>query len=196
MSNTGTILCVTPPRGDNSVMQYMKLDAAQRESLLADLSGMSAYLDDAFSTLTAEETRMPGPDDSFSPVEQAWHLADLEREGFGVRIDRLARGGSPQLPDFDGDAVAQARNYRALSLAGGLAAFRAARERNLAALRAVASAEIWAQSGVQEGVGAVSLCDMPAFMSQHDAAHRAEIDAWKRQAAGGVGAACSREPKQ
>jgi hypothetical protein len=159
----------------------MKLEAAERESLLATLSRMAEYLDDAFSTLSAAQARIPGPDDSFSPVEQVWHLADLEREGFAVRIDRLAGGGSPHLPDFDGAAIAQARNYRALSLAGGLAAFRAARERNVSTLRAVASAEVWAQGGTQEGVGPVSLCDMPSFMSQHDAAHRAEIEAWKRQ---------------
>ena len=162
-------------------MQYMKLDTAEREALLAGLGGMVGYLNDAFSTLSAAQARIPGPDDSFSPVEQVWHLADLEREGFAVRIDRLARGGSPHLPDFDGAAIAQARNYRALSLAGGLAAFRAARERNISILRAVASAEVWAQGGTQEGVGPVSLCDMPSFMSQHDAAHRAEIEAWKRQ---------------
>jgi hypothetical protein len=162
-------------------MQYMRLDAARREALLSELGGMAAYLEDAFSTLDAEEARAAGPDDTFSPVEQVWHLADLEREGFGVRIDRLARGDSPHLPDFDGAAIARARNYRALPLARGLAAFRAARERNLAALRAVASAEVWARSGVQDGVGAVSLCDMPGFMSQHDAAHRAEIEGWKRR---------------
>ena len=164
-------------------MQYMKLDTAEREALLAGLGGMVGYLDDAFSTLNAAQARVPGPDDSFSPVEQVWHLTDLEREGFAVRIDRLARGGSPHLTDFDGAAIAKARNYRALSLAGGLAAFRAARERNISILRAVASAEVWAQSGTQEGVGSVSLCDMPSFMSQHDAAHRAEIEAWKRQGA-------------
>jgi hypothetical protein len=162
-------------------MQYMKLDATQRDALLAALGRMGEYLADAFSSLSAERATMPGPDDTFSPVEQVWHLADLEREGFGVRIDRLARGGMPHLPDFDGAAIARARNYRALKLADGLEAFRAARERNIAALRAVASPGVWAHSGTQEGVGTVSLCDMPSFMSQHDAAHRAEIEAWKRQ---------------
>jgi len=29
-------------------------------------------------------------------------------------------------------------------------------------------------------VGTVSLCDMPAFMRQHDQAHIAEIQEWKR----------------
>ncbi len=36
----------------------------------------------------------------------------------------------------------------------------------------------WERSGVQEGVGPVSLVDLPVLMSQHDAAHRAEIDLW------------------
>jgi hypothetical protein len=96
-----------------------------------------------------------------------------------VRIERLLSGSGPRLPDFDGTAVAAARNYRMLSLAAGLEAFASARARNIATLHAIESPETWAQSGTQEGVGRVSLCDMPAFMSQHDAAHRAEIEEWK-----------------
>jgi hypothetical protein len=172
-------------------MQYMKLDAMERDAMLAALGGMANFLDDAFSRLNAEQASRPGADDGFSPVEQVWHLADLEREGFAVRIDRLARGGSPHLPDFDGTAIARARNYRALSLADGIASFRAARAGNIAVLRGIASAEVWARSGTQDGVGTVSLCDMPAFMSQHDAAHRAEIEAWKLHAAAAAGASAS-----
>jgi hypothetical protein len=47
-------------------------------------------------------------------------------------------------------------------------------------LRTVATPD-WSRSGQQQGVGRVSLCDMPSFMSQHDAAHRNEISAWKSQ---------------
>jgi hypothetical protein len=43
----------------------------------------------------------------------------------------------------------------------------------------------WTRAGVQEGVGVVMLCDMPAFLLQHDEAHRLEIEEWKRS----VGAA-------
>jgi hypothetical protein len=39
-------------------------------------------------------------------------------------------------------------------------------------------------NGTQEGVGKVSLCDMPGFMSQHDSAHRGEIESWKRAVRG------------
>jgi hypothetical protein len=116
-------------------------------------------------------------------VEQVWHLADLEREGYGERIRRLLAESDPQLPDFDGAKVARDRNYRSLSLEQGLAAFAAARERNIAALRAL-DAPSWLRGGRQDGVGTVSLCDIPGFMFQHDAAHRIEIEAWKKSAAG------------
>jgi hypothetical protein len=160
-------------------MQYMKLDTTQRQELLAELSRMPAYLRDAFSQLSAEQARTGGADGAFAPVEQVWHLADLECEGFALRIDRLMHGSGAQLPDFDGTAVAAARNYRALSLAEGLNAFESARLRNIATLQAIETPDVWARSGVQEHLGPVSLCDMPAFMSQHDAAHRAEIEEWK-----------------
>jgi len=159
-------------------MRYMALSDNARDALLQALEDMPQHLEREFLGLTAEQTRCPGPDGVFSPVEQVWHLADLERAGFGSRIERLLSEPEPTLPDFDGAAVAAARHYRSLSLAAGLAAFREARQRNLTRLRTVAAAD-WNRSGQQDGVGRVSLCDMPSFMSQHGAAHRAEIAAWK-----------------
>jgi len=163
-------------------MQYMALPLEQREALLETLEQMPQYLEQQLCSLTPELMRQQGADGTFSPVEQVWHLADLEREGFGLRIDRLLSETEPQLPDFDGAAIAVTRRYRSLSLTAGLAAFREARQRNLARLRTIA-AEAWTRSGQQQGVGRVSLCDMPGFMSQHDAAHRGEITAWKAQLA-------------
>ena len=159
-------------------MQYMALPLEQREQLLETPEQMPHYLERELRSLTPELMCQQGADGAFSPVEQVWHLADLEREGFGLRIDRLLSESEPQLPDFDGAAIAVARRYRTLSLTVGLAAFRQARRRNLAKLRTVA-AEAWTRSGQQQGIGRVSLCDMPGFMSQHDAAHRVEITAWK-----------------
>ena len=158
-------------------MQYKKLDGTAREELLAALESMPRFLAEKFGNLGVDEATRPGPDGLFSPVEQAWHLADLEREGFGVRIERLLREDDPRLPDFDGTAAATARNYRNLSLADGLASFAAARDENLRRLRAVPDAA-WTRSGTQDGVGRVSLCDMPSFLRQHDLAHRDEIERW------------------
>src|SRR5579859_200636 len=163
-------------------MQYMKLDGASRQQLLSALEAMPRHLEDAFAALPRGLATLQGPDGLFSPVEQVWHLADLEREGFGVRIDRLLHEENPHLPDFDGGAVAAARNYRILSIAEGLEEFSAARRENVRKLREVAD-EAWVRSGTQDGVGQVSLCDIPSMISQHDGAHQDEILRWREHAA-------------
>jgi hypothetical protein len=160
-------------------MQYMKLTEPMRQELWDSLNAMHQFLQQAFGSLDDEEASTAGPTGAFSPVEQVWHLADLEAEGFGARIRRLQTESNPVLPDFDGTKAARERHYRSKSLAAGLAAFRAARLTNLAALQSLTSEE-WSRSGTQEGVGVVSLCDMPAFIGQHDSAHKAEIDDWKQ----------------
>lgn len=160
-------------------MQYVRLTDVERRELIATLAGMSQFLREAFGLLTPEQALAPGPDGAFSPVEQVWHLADLERDGFGLRIRRLLEEASPHLADFDGTRVAQERTYRALSLAEGLSAFEAARAANLALLRSLAP-EAWARGGTQDSVGPVSLCDMPVFMRQHDKSHLAEIREWQQ----------------
>jgi hypothetical protein len=159
-------------------MQYMKLNMAQREELLASLNAMPEYLREIFAGLPPEQARNPGPGETFSPVEQVWHLADLEGEGFGVRIQRLLSESEPHLPDFDGAKIAAERSYRSLSLEEGIIAFTEARRKNIAALPAIDS-PLWSRSGTQENVGRVSLCDIPNLMLQHDSAHKAEIETWK-----------------
>ncbi len=160
-------------------MQYMKLTEVQRHELMESLASTKTFIRKAFESLTPEEAQTPGPAGSFSPVEQVWHLADLEREGFGLRIRRLQTEANPHLPDFDGTKVAHERNYRSLSLPAGLRTFEAAREANIHTLQAL-SPEAWVRSGTQDSVGTVSLCDMPTFMHQHDQAHIAEIQEWQR----------------
>jgi hypothetical protein len=160
-------------------MQYMKLTPVERQEALRTLASMKDFLDASFASLTREETRTPGPEGSFSPVEQVWHLADLEREGFGERIRRLQAEEGPSLPDFDGARIAAERSYRSLSFEEGLRAFEAARLANIALFLTLAP-EAWTRSGTQDGVGAVTLCDMPELMRQHDEAHRAEIREWQR----------------
>jgi len=158
-------------------MRYTLMPKADRESMMAGLMAMPDVLDTSFSRLTPDAAVQPGPDGVLSPVEICWHLADLEAEGYAVRIRRLLAEESPQLPDFDGAAIAKARHYRTRSLNEGLTAFRAARRANIDALQHLADAD-WRRSGTQEGVGPVALCDVPAMMAEHDASHRDEIAAW------------------
>lgn len=160
-------------------MKYMRLGSAEQLELLGSLERMPEWLDETFGGLSAEDAATPGPDAGFSPVAQCWHLADLEREAFAVRIRRLLTEEEPQLPDFDGARIARERDYDRLSLSDGIETFRRARRDNLMALRSVPAAS-WTRAGTQEGFGRVSLCDVPTMMAEHDAAHRGEIEAWRR----------------
>lgn len=119
----------------------------------------------------------------FAMIEHVWHLADLETDAYEVRIRRILEEDEPELPTFDGEAVAAKRKYRALRLKDGLKKFAEARERNLAALRAL-EGDAWKRAGLQEGVGKVTLLDMPRLMHEHDLSHRGEIEALLQELAG------------
>jgi hypothetical protein len=110
----------------------------------------------------------------FALVEHAWHIADLEREGFGERIRRLLAEDDPLLPDFDGERIARERGYVKLELAPALAAFAAARAETLGLFSSLSPAQ-WTRAGNQEGVGRVALADLPGRILDHDRAHANEI---------------------
>jgi uncharacterized damage-inducible protein DinB len=162
-----TTSTVSPSRGEA---------APPTEDVLSRLAEMPGLLARAASSLDAEDLRRAGPDGAFSLVEHAWHLADLEREGYGERLRRLQSESEPRLADFDGARIARERDYRSLSFADGLRAFRKARARNLEVLRELPEAA-WSRTGTQEGVGQVRLADVPRMMAEHDAGHRGEIEA-------------------
>ncbi len=161
-------------------MKYMELSPTDRDILIHSLEKMPQYLNDNFVLLSEEAAKERGGDGGFSPVEHVWHLTDLEKEGFAFRIDQLLNNNTPLLPDFKGGEVAQERQYRKLSICEGLKVFKAARLANLAKIKGITD-EQWQYSGELEGVGQISLCDIPSLIAQHDAAHQEEIAHWKRQ---------------
>src|SRR5262245_8948594 len=138
-------------------MRYMKLTRQDRQALVGRLAAMPDFLEVSFASLDHVEAIELGLHGEPSPAEQCWHLADLEREAYAVRIRRLLDETNPMLPDFDGTRVALERNYRTRPLSAALLAFREARSANLAALRQVEAGD-WLREGVQEGVGTVALC--------------------------------------
>ena len=112
----------------------------------------------------------------YAMIEHVWHLADLETDAYEVRIRRILEENEPELPNFDGEAVAAQRKYRALRLRDGIKKFAEARARNLASLAAVEGPK-WDRGGIQEGVGRITLRDIPRLMHEHDQTHREEIAA-------------------
>lgn len=163
----------------------MNMNRRDLETLLLTLESTPALLARAAAELPEDRVRQRGTGGSFSLVEHVWHLADLEREGYGVRIRRLLTEDEPRLSNFEGDRVARERVYHRRDLAEGLLAFTAARSRNLEMLRE-ASASDWKRSGEQEGVGPLSLSDIPRMMAEHDRSHEAEIAELVRELREGV----------
>jgi len=140
------------------------------------LAAFPSFLVDALDRLGDPRARERPDEESWSLTEQLWHLADLEREAWLVRIERLLAEDQPALADFDGDAIAKQRDYRAKDPYLALQRFRAARSASLARMRGMNALQ-WKRTGTLEGVGPITIADLPRRMSEHDEAHRLEIEA-------------------
>lgn len=144
------------------------------ETILLTLESTPALLARAAAALSPSEARCRPDEKSFSFVENVWHLADLEREGFGLRIRRILSEENPALLNFDGDRVARERGYQEKDVEHGLALFARARAQNLEALRRLRRSD-WKRSGSQEGVGRVTLADVSRMMAEHDRSHGTDV---------------------
>jgi len=158
------------------------------DELLKSLEAFPPFLVDALDQLGDPRARERPDEQHWSLGEQLWHLADLEREGWLMRIERLLAEEQPALPDFDGNALAEQRDYRAKDPYLALQRFRAARSASLARLRGI-NARQWKRSGTLERVGPIALEDLPRKMSEHDQAHRVEIEALLARTRSAPGAA-------
>jgi hypothetical protein len=144
------------------------------ETILLTLESTPALLTRAAAALSPSEARCRPDEKSFSFVENVWHLADLEREGFGLRIRRILSEENPALLNFDGERVARERAYQEKDVERGLALFARARAQNLEALRRLRRSD-WKRSGSQEGVGRVTLADVSRMMAEHDRSHGTDV---------------------
>jgi len=150
------------------------MNRRELETLLLTLESTPLLLARAADGLSTSEARRRPAAGGFSLTENIWHLADLEREGFGVRIRRILSEEEPTLSNFDGDRFAREREYQTRDLASGLQSFSESRHRNVETLRSVTPAD-WNRRGVQDGLGPLSLADLPRKMAQHDRSHTSDV---------------------
>lgn len=121
----------------------------------------------------AAKTWKPSAEE-FSVLENVCHLADLEREGYGVRIARLTKEDAPFMADFDGGRVARERNYNSLDLSTALNDFTRAREEAVRTVRALSTEQL-GRSGTLEGAGEITLARLLLMMREHDEAHLKDL---------------------
>lgn len=139
------------------------------------LAAMPRFLQEAVAAADARSLARPGPGGTFSLVEQACHLRDLEREGYLVRVRRILDEETPALAGFDGDAVARERDYPAQDPREAARDFAAARAELLALLASVDPSRA-ARTALFDA-RRITLAGLVAMIEEHDRGHREEIAA-------------------
>ncbi|MGZ5433149.1 MAG: DinB family protein [Thermoanaerobaculia bacterium] len=144
--------------------------------MLEKLRTFPAELRTLLASAPHASLRRRAADGTFALIEQAWHLADLEAQGYGVRIEKMLAEDNPHLQDFKGDVVAEERRYLELELEPALRKFEEARARNVARIDALTDEQMQ-RTGDLEGTGRVTIARVVEMMAEHDAGHAAELRA-------------------
>jgi hypothetical protein len=109
------------------------------------------------------------PSERLTPIEQVWHVRDIEIEGYRERFRRTLHEVHPVLPDLDGEALARERHYAGRDPMLALQEFRIAREENIALLRSLPP-EAFDRTAVFEGIP-VTLRALVHTLCSHDLQH-------------------------
>jgi len=112
------------------------------------------------------------PGETFSALEQACHLRDIERDGYHVRIERLLSEWNPSLVSLDGYAIARDRRYESADLREALSDFREARGATLERLGALDEPAL-ERAGEFAEYGRLTLRALIHYLRSHDQQHLA-----------------------
>jgi len=112
------------------------------------------------------------PGETFSALEHACHLRDIEIDGYQVRIRRTLEESSPLLGSIDGYALARERRYPEADPSQVLAAFRSARNATLHQIERISEDQL-ARPATFEGHGGITLRGLVHVLCSHDLQHLA-----------------------
>jgi DinB family protein len=138
------------------------------------LEAMPEFLDTALDIVSGDDLRFRPSADTFSLVEHACHLRDLEREGYLVRVRRMIGEKDPALEPFHGSDVARSRDYLAQDAKIAAQEFAAARREVTGLLAPLTEADLAREATF--GGERVTFADVIAMMVEHDREHREEIE--------------------
>ena len=144
------------------------------QSLIETLKDTPRIVSQLTTDLQSAQTTWKPSAEEFSVLENVCHLADLEREGYGVRIARLIAEDAPFMQDFNGGRVAKERDYNRQDFSAALRDFTGAREEAVSAVRALSTEQL-ERSGTLEGTGTITLSRLLEMMREHDRSHLEEL---------------------
>ncbi len=147
--------------------------------ILDRLAASPVRLRALLNSLPESELRS-APNGGFAPIEDAWHLRDIEAEGHFLRIRRILAEDEPVLVSIDGEQLARERRYLERELGAALDGFAQHREASVILLGGL-SDDAWARSASFEG-RLVSLRELVAGMIEHDESHLRPLGARQRSA--------------
>lgn len=157
------------------------MDQRDYQDRVAFLAGTPEAVRQLVDGLSDAELRRKPSEREFSILEHVCHLGDLEREGYAARISRLLAESEPVLPDFDGDKLAEERNYNEQRLETRFEEFAGARSDNVRVLQSLSAAQL-RRTGTLEHVGAITLEELVKMMCEHDHKHRKVLTALRERA--------------
>jgi hypothetical protein len=147
----------------------MAMSADSTRELLNRLSVAPVRLRALLATLPEGALRAAPSSGGFAPIEDAWHLRDIEAEGNFLRIRRILAEEQPVLASIDGDRLALERQYLERELGSALDEFAQYREASLGLLGDL-SDEAWSRTAVFED-RPITLRDLVTAIAAHDESH-------------------------
>jgi hypothetical protein len=143
--------------------------------LLDKLTVSPVRLRALLTSLSESALRLTPPGGGFAPIEDAWHLRDIEAEGYFLRIRRILAEERPVLASIDGERLARERRYLERELGTALDEFAQYREASVELLGPLAE-DAWLRTAIFED-RVVSLRDLVTAMAEHDESHLAPLTA-------------------
>lgn len=145
------------------------MSADSTRELLNRLSVAPVRLRALLATLPEAALRAAPSTGGFAPIEDAWHLRDIEAEGQFLRIRRILAEERPVLASIDGERLAIERQYLQRELGSALDEFAQYREASLGLLGEL-SEEAWARTAFFED-RQVTLRELVTSIAEHDESH-------------------------
>jgi hypothetical protein len=146
--------------------------------LLSDLAAMPSEWERALHLFPPHRLRWRPeswggcPGETFSALEHACHLRDIERDGYHVRIERMISESNPSLVSLDGYEIARDRRYETEELSEALADFREARGVTLERLGVLDETAL-GRAGEFAEYGRLTLRGLVHYLRSHDQQHLA-----------------------